>query len=207
MGRWISPDPAGLAAVDPSNPQSWNRYAYVGNNPLSMIDPLGLNGCTVNPSGSLNCPDAGGSVTVYGLQTLQPWLTTTTFACVWTGLCNVQPRSSGNKCYFALLDPCGARVPANNGPSVIPVVQRDNGKSIPNVPPEWGFCSKYRDGSGGGSALYDICMNSPNFPSQKWAGCVRGKLLNKYVPNGNPLDLTWYLFVDHPVDFLTCPIN
>ena len=26
-GRWISPDPAGVAAVDPANPQSWNRYA------------------------------------------------------------------------------------------------------------------------------------------------------------------------------------
>jgi RHS repeat-associated protein len=42
QGRWISPDPAGLAAVDPSNPQSWNRYAYVLNNPLANIDPLGL---------------------------------------------------------------------------------------------------------------------------------------------------------------------
>jgi RHS repeat-associated protein len=42
QGRWLSPDPAGLAAVDPSNPQSWNRYAYVLNNPLSAIDPLGL---------------------------------------------------------------------------------------------------------------------------------------------------------------------
>lgn len=41
-GRWISPDPAGLAAVDPSNPQIWNRYAYVANNPLSSVDPLGL---------------------------------------------------------------------------------------------------------------------------------------------------------------------
>jgi len=38
----ISPDPAGLQASDPSNPQSWNRYAYVLNNPLSMVDPLGL---------------------------------------------------------------------------------------------------------------------------------------------------------------------
>jgi RHS repeat-associated protein len=43
QGRWISPDPAGLAAVDPTNPQTWNRYAYVMNNPLSFIDPLGLN--------------------------------------------------------------------------------------------------------------------------------------------------------------------
>jgi RHS repeat-associated protein len=42
QGRWIQPDPAGLAAVDPTNPQSWNRYAYVGNNPLSFNDPLGL---------------------------------------------------------------------------------------------------------------------------------------------------------------------
>jgi RHS repeat-associated protein len=42
QGRWPSPDPAGLAAVDPTNPQSWNRYAYVGNNPLAFIDPLGL---------------------------------------------------------------------------------------------------------------------------------------------------------------------
>jgi RHS repeat-associated protein len=41
-GRWISPDPAGLAAVDITNPQTWNRYAYVANNPLSNVDPLGL---------------------------------------------------------------------------------------------------------------------------------------------------------------------
>jgi hypothetical protein len=37
----MSPDPAGMAAVDPTNPQSWNRYTYVLNNPLALIDPLG----------------------------------------------------------------------------------------------------------------------------------------------------------------------
>ena len=42
QGRWISPDPAGLTAVSLTNPQSWNRYAYVANNPLALIDPLGL---------------------------------------------------------------------------------------------------------------------------------------------------------------------
>ena len=42
QGRWMTPDPAGLAAVDPSNPQSWNRYAYVLNEPMSFVDPLGL---------------------------------------------------------------------------------------------------------------------------------------------------------------------
>jgi len=45
QGRWLSPDPAGLAAADPTNPQSLNRYAYVLNNPLSLTDPLGLQGC------------------------------------------------------------------------------------------------------------------------------------------------------------------
>ena len=40
--RWLTPDPAGLGAVDPTNPQSWNRYAYVLNNPLASTDPLGL---------------------------------------------------------------------------------------------------------------------------------------------------------------------
>ena len=43
QGRWISPDPSGAGAANPMNPQSWNLYAYVRNNPLSAIDPFGLN--------------------------------------------------------------------------------------------------------------------------------------------------------------------
>ncbi len=42
QGRWWTPDPAGLAAVNPANPQSWNQYAYVSNQPLSHTDPTGL---------------------------------------------------------------------------------------------------------------------------------------------------------------------
>ena len=44
QGRWLVPDPAGLAVVNLTNPQTWNRYAYVANNPLSNVDPLGLCG-------------------------------------------------------------------------------------------------------------------------------------------------------------------
>jgi len=44
-GRWISPDPVGLAAVDPTNPQSLNRYAYVMNSPTTLTDPSGLKHC------------------------------------------------------------------------------------------------------------------------------------------------------------------
>ncbi len=42
LGRWITPDPAGLASVNPANPQTWNRYAYVANDPLGLSDILGL---------------------------------------------------------------------------------------------------------------------------------------------------------------------
>jgi RHS repeat-associated protein len=42
IGRWMSPDPTGLALATAENPQSLNLYAYVNNNPLSMIDPDGL---------------------------------------------------------------------------------------------------------------------------------------------------------------------
>ncbi len=42
QGRWPWPDPAGMGAVNVTNPQTWNRYAYVANMPLNATDPLGL---------------------------------------------------------------------------------------------------------------------------------------------------------------------
>ncbi len=41
LGRFTSPDPMNLGA-DPTDPQSWNAYAYVRNNPLALVDPMGL---------------------------------------------------------------------------------------------------------------------------------------------------------------------
>ena len=42
QGRWLSPDPAGVAAAAVDNPQTWNRYAYVADGPTELIDPAGL---------------------------------------------------------------------------------------------------------------------------------------------------------------------
>jgi len=39
MGRFLSVDPV---LGTPGNPQSWNRYAYVRNRPLTLTDPKGL---------------------------------------------------------------------------------------------------------------------------------------------------------------------
>jgi RHS repeat-associated protein len=49
QGRWLAPDPYD-GSYDITNPQSFNRYAYALNNPLSFIDRLGLD----------PCPGAGG---------------------------------------------------------------------------------------------------------------------------------------------------
>ena len=38
VGRFLSTDPVGGS---PGNPQSWNRYSYVQNNPLNATDPTG----------------------------------------------------------------------------------------------------------------------------------------------------------------------
>jgi RHS repeat-associated protein len=51
QGRWVSPDPAGPQSVDFSNPQSWNRYSYVLNNPLNLIDAYGLDCAYLNDNG------------------------------------------------------------------------------------------------------------------------------------------------------------
>jgi RHS repeat-associated protein len=50
-GRWLSPDPKGWGAVHKAAPQSLNRYAYVQNNPLKLID-----------QGGMDCVYAGVSV-------------------------------------------------------------------------------------------------------------------------------------------------
>jgi RHS repeat-associated protein len=55
IGRFMSADPFNPFALKPkqfkawiSNPQRWNKYAYALNNPVTLIDPDGLNACGTN---------------------------------------------------------------------------------------------------------------------------------------------------------------
>lgn len=54
-GRFNRPDPYG-GSYDPTNPQSFNRYAYVGNRPLSALDPLGLMKILKCGASATDCP-------------------------------------------------------------------------------------------------------------------------------------------------------
>jgi RHS repeat-associated protein len=60
MGRFMSPDPSGIASADPASPQSWNLYNYVLNNPLVHIDPNGLD-CATPAMMDSNC---GGGISL-----------------------------------------------------------------------------------------------------------------------------------------------
>ena len=42
QGRFTSPDPVFASAAHLTDPQMWNEYAYVRNNPLKLTDPTGL---------------------------------------------------------------------------------------------------------------------------------------------------------------------
>ena len=45
-GRWNRPDPY-LRSIKFGNPQSNNRYSYVGNDPINAFDPIGLDSVTI----------------------------------------------------------------------------------------------------------------------------------------------------------------
>ncbi len=62
-GRFISPDPYGGSA-NLVNPLSWNRYSYVGNDPLNHKDPQGL--CSVVIGGITQTPYTPDSATEAG---------------------------------------------------------------------------------------------------------------------------------------------
>ena len=54
-GRFLSTDPV---LGDPLRPQSWNRYTYVLNNPVTLTDPTGM----VDSGRIITCSDFSGGI-------------------------------------------------------------------------------------------------------------------------------------------------
>jgi RHS repeat-associated protein len=52
QGRFTQVDPLGMGAASLSDPQSLNLYAYVQNDPVNAVDPLGLLTCYIKNYGS-----------------------------------------------------------------------------------------------------------------------------------------------------------
>jgi RHS repeat-associated protein len=61
QSRWLRPDPYN-GSYDLYNPQSFNRYNYVENNPLIFVDPSGEAMGVVNGAGGSPCSVFGGKV-------------------------------------------------------------------------------------------------------------------------------------------------
>jgi RHS repeat-associated protein len=72
QGRWMVPDPAGIGSVDMANPQTWNRYNYVSNNPLNAVDPAGTEPCIVGFFYE-DCGSSGGGGGYDGNGYCPPW--------------------------------------------------------------------------------------------------------------------------------------
>jgi hypothetical protein len=63
-----------MAATDPTIPQSWNRYAYVLNNPLALVDPSGMEECDVDGTCPITFTDDGdGGGDYYGDSGSSGW--------------------------------------------------------------------------------------------------------------------------------------
>jgi RHS repeat-associated protein len=71
--RWLSPDPGGVKVVNLEDPQTWNLYAYVRDNPTNLTDLSGLSaGCEVGQPGCIDEISMLGARDLYISQTIAP---------------------------------------------------------------------------------------------------------------------------------------
>jgi RHS repeat-associated protein len=253
LGRWMTPDPLSLGVTDPSNPQSFNLYSYVINDPTTLNDPLGLCDCEGGGAGFLGgCggggggpghvfipprlipspgpapsptsdPESGGAPSGNGQfpggpAAPSPYPCNSDWPCPSAaGLPPWWPIPPGLAVislpviFHAQGSAKGPRAPL--WPSPIPsglILEPSSSLFAPDVPAASAWCSAYRDGTGAGAILYQICMNTPSGRTGvgRWGNCVRGNLLREYVPNDNPADLIFrYGAWDHFYYFTACAVQ
>ena len=126
QGRWISPDPSGLSAADPNNPQSWNRYAYVANNPLSNIDRMGLDDSSIDGCANKNVDCVPGILDGISVLASDPAPTHVPFDPQNTANVNGGEGAIVPQQLFGLLFPNGIQSAANNGCNYIYICAAPN---------------------------------------------------------------------------------
>jgi RHS repeat-associated protein len=106
-GRWLSPDPSGWNAVDLTHPQTLNRYAYVGNSPLTQADSDGLDYTICGQGAAANvCPTYSDS----------DWESNWLNQIFSFGGVSVPPNGTSGPIYCAGVGICGYITYTANGP-------------------------------------------------------------------------------------------
>ena len=85
LGRFYTPDPGEIRTSDPKRPGSWNRYAYVNNDPVNRHDPTGL--CDeddFDENWEGRCMDNDGSGGG-GADLFDPYAGADPGGCIWIG--------------------------------------------------------------------------------------------------------------------------
>lgn len=120
QGRWFTPDPVRPFSLD--DPQSFNLYAYVGNTPLTAVDPLGLViKCPENPKCANHGASGGwGDGELYYQINGDPYACDQFFGC--TGTTPAQKR------FFQKLK----SLAANNGTPQIPTKTQERLERLKN---------------------------------------------------------------------------
>jgi RHS repeat-associated protein len=182
FGRFWSPDPAGLAAADPTNPQSWNRYAYVIGDPVNQFDPSGLDGaslygCSISYTGMQTGPPQGCNTIAYTAMS-QGWDAWTAFN--GTGL--QQAAASGD---ISQLDQ-DAQWAAAWGQYMAAEFWWPMETADCDTPPKDGCIAKYQSfGSpiGYSDGRWTIDLGSVNMAFVPPSGYVFGSLTLPFAPN------------------------
>jgi RHS repeat-associated protein len=120
QGRWPSPDPAGISSVSLKNPQTWNRYAYVGNNPLTVTDPTGM--LAQNTNAPVKNPNMVGTADdteeLQALSNMQAAAQAAEDDSGGDDPSGGRSSSGGDNCVYVLLNPCGTSAGGSSGSDV-----------------------------------------------------------------------------------------
>jgi RHS repeat-associated protein len=133
-GRFMSADPN---IPDPTDPQSYNRYSYVVNNPVTYFDPTGFDGeCDV--PGSL-ATEPGGTVNLTPVAAQSPG------TCAEVVVTGCRPNSTALACIAPGIFNLGSLFPDYNtqpGPYIFPNLFGGGASGTPGQSPPPNNCAK-----------------------------------------------------------------